>query len=191
MPFRIRKQAKILSDRQLDLLLDRVQRNEHAVRDRVMVLLSYRAGLRAGEIAHLSWDDLTDALGNLRTDYFSVTGKGARSRKVPFHPELYTALRKLKQLRRDMDFPMYAARGGVMTPNHVTVHLWQLYRAAGFEGASSHSGRRTLITTLSRRVNLFNCSIRDVQILAGHARLTTTQRYIEPSDQVSELVRSL
>ena len=46
-------------------------------------------------------------------------------------------------------------------------------------GCSSHSGRRTFITRAARKVSEVGGSVRDVQQLAGHARLQTTQRYID------------
>jgi hypothetical protein len=51
--------------------------------------------------------------------------------------------------------------------------------ALGFTGASSPSGRRTAITNWARRISTNGGSLRDVQILAGHSALSTTQRYIE------------
>ena len=53
------------------------------------------------------------------------------------------------------------------------------YRALGFTGASSHSGRRTAITNSARRISTVGGSLRDVQVLAGHSALSTTKRYIE------------
>src|SRR5208337_5142385 len=54
------------------------------------------------------------------------------------------------------------------------------YRALGFNGCSSHSGRRGFITNAARKIGTVGGSLRDVQLLAGHASLSTTQRYIEP-----------
>ena len=53
------------------------------------------------------------------------------------------------------------------------------YSDLGFIGCSSHSGRRTFITNLAKSVSLVGGSLRDVQSLAGHSNLQTTQRYIE------------
>ena len=50
------------------------------------------------------------------------------------------------------------------------------YRHLGFVGCSSHSGRRTFITNAARRISTVGGSLKDVQQLAGHSNLRTTQR---------------
>ena len=54
------KQAKILSDANIDDLLLFAETTRQPARNKVMVLLSAKAGLRAGEIAHLTWEMVTD-----------------------------------------------------------------------------------------------------------------------------------
>lgn len=188
-----RKQAKTLTESQLRALIDYASKSEHGLRDQVMILLTYRAGLRASEVASADWSIFTDARGKLKDDYFTIVGKNNRRRTIPIHPELLDALYELKRSwkHRDTNRLMYASRGGAMSANHVTVHLWYIYRDAGFQGASSHSGRRTMITALARTANNHDCSIKDVQQLVGHARIETTQLYIEPSNSIRRLVRSL
>jgi integrase/recombinase XerC len=61
------------------------------------------------------------------------------------------------------------------------VQLWfhRLYTTLRLTGCSSHSGRRTFITRVARKVSEAGGSLRDVQQLAGHASLAMTQRYLE------------
>jgi integrase/recombinase XerD len=59
-----------------------------------------------------------------------------------------------------------------------TARQRRLYRKLGFADASSHSGRRTFITQVARKIIQCGGSLRDVQELAGHASLATTQGYI-------------
>jgi len=59
--------------------------------------------------------------------------------------------------------------------NWFTLH----YRELGLTGASSHSGRRTLITLAARSLAKVGGSLRDVQELAGHRNLATTQGYVD------------
>jgi hypothetical protein len=49
------KQAKILSHKNLEDLLLFAETSRHPLRNKVVVLLSAKAGLRAGEIAHITW----------------------------------------------------------------------------------------------------------------------------------------
>jgi integrase/recombinase XerD len=61
------------------------------------------------------------------------------------------------------------------------MRVWflRLYRDMGYDGMSSHSGRRTAITRWAQKITEVGGSLKEVQELAGHAGLATTQRYIE------------
>ena len=59
------KQAKILSDHQFKCLLFFASNTRNPIRDRLIVLLSVKAGLRAGEIAKLTWDMVLDPTGEI------------------------------------------------------------------------------------------------------------------------------
>ena len=59
------RQAKILSDQQIEDLLVYTSTTRHPERNRVIVLLSIKAGLRAGEIANLTWDMVLDPTGEV------------------------------------------------------------------------------------------------------------------------------
>jgi integrase len=59
------KQAKVLTERQIKATLSAVADRRYPERDRVMVLLSVRAGLRAKEIAKVQWGMVTDAEGEV------------------------------------------------------------------------------------------------------------------------------
>ena len=76
-----------------------------------------------------------------------------------------------------------------MTPLSIVVWFNRAYRFLGLDGCSSHSGRRTFITQAARLVHTAGGSLRDVQLLAGHASIQTTQRYIDgDSDAQRQLV---
>jgi integrase/recombinase XerD len=64
-------------------------------------------------------------------------------------------------------------------------------RTLGFVGCSSHSGRRTFITTAARKISTVGGSLRDVQMLAGHTNLRTTQRYIDANPEAQVRVAEL
>jgi integrase len=148
------KQAKILSDTQVRAALGHVDSvSRYPGRDRVMILLSVKAGLRAKEIASLTWSMVTDAQGELGDAIHlpNSASKGKNGgRTVPLNPALHQALADLRAKRRDDPFPrsriIYSERGDGYSAAAVQVWFARLYRALGFDGASSHSGRRTFIT---------------------------------------------
>lgn len=186
------KTAKVLSDTQVRTLLRHVEsETRFPERNRVVVLLSYKAGFRAKEIAMLQWSMVTDAEGVL-IDSISLqntASKGKRGgRVIPLHSELKTALEALyahetaKGRMHPDGFVVVLKRGSedAITRSNSIVFLFKSwYAALGFKGASSHSGRRTFITKAARKVSEVGGSLRDVQALAGHASIAITQRYVD------------
>lgn len=179
------KQAKVLSKPQIEAVLGHLGSTRHPERNRVIFLLSIKAGFRAKEIASLKWAMVTDAEGVL-ADAIQLTddaSKGRSGRVVPISRDLKAALSIWKSAAmangRPSAFVITTERAD-RTSSYAVVNLFAgWYRALGFTGASSHSGRRTFITNAARRISSVGGSLRDVQILAGHSALSTTQRYIE------------
>ena len=66
-----------------------------------------------------------------------------------------------------------------MTAEAVVNWFGKLYRELELIGCSSHSGRRTFITNSARLLAKTGGSLRDIQELAGHRAITTTERYIQ------------
>lgn len=66
-----------------------------------------------------------------------------------------------------------------MRANSIVNLFVALYAGLGLHGCSSHSGRRTFITEAARKLHKAGASLRDVQLLAGHRSIETTQRYID------------
>jgi integrase/recombinase XerC len=195
--------AKTLTNEQFAHVLGYVAReSRQPFRDCTILLLSFRAGLRVSEIAGLSWSDVTDAFGAVHPGILTVPSEIAKKgsgRMLPMHPELHEALTMLKEVMGP-EFTRPAdpvIRGSLrngsyrMRPNSLQRYISRTYAHLGLSGCSSHSGRRTFITTLSRRANDFGCSLRDVQHLAGHKFIDTTEGYIEPSTRVGAMVESL
>ena len=94
------KQAKVLSEAQAKAVLRHVEdHGRYPDRDKVMVLLSLKAGLRAKEIAELTWGMITDANGELgdaiALPNSASKGKGG-GRTIPLNAELRAALATLK-----------------------------------------------------------------------------------------------
>jgi integrase len=169
-----------------------------AMRDSVAVLLSFRAGMRVGEIAGIEWRDVLTRDGHL-AEFIQIraeTSKNHCERKVPMHPLINVVL--LGLLRRD--FVGMTPSGPIIrslrnpdeaiTPNGLQKYLARLYRSMGYD-LTSHSGRRSAITALARMHTQHDCSIYDVQTFAGHSHISTTEMYVDRSEKLVDLVRAL
>jgi integrase len=177
------KQAKLLTASQVRLALRRAARGRYPERDRVVVLLSLKAGLRAGEIAHLTWSMVLDPDGRVGESIAlcDAAAKKGSGRVIPLHPVLRAALvqwRKRSPGYWGHVIPSERGRGG-MRPGSIVNWFARLYRELGLHGCTSHSGRRTFITRAARLVFKAGGSLRDVQQLAGHRSIDQTQAYIE------------
>ena len=192
------RQAKIVQNGELKKLLDLAGRGRNPERDGVIVLLSFKAGLRAKEIAKLTWGMVTGADGAVG-DEIALTNSASKGktggRTIPMHAQLREALQALTAARPDKfrhDLPVvYSERGRGYSAARISIWFGEHFRALGIKGASSHSGRRTFITMAARKVIEAGGSLRDVQQLAGHSALSTTQGYIEGSTQAKQNIIKL
>lgn len=196
------KVAKTVTKEELNRVLAYIaERSQNKLRDTLIVLLSFKAGLRIGEIAGLRWRDVTDAFGELRSDAFFVPddiAKKGSGRTIPMHPGIHAALRwiRVKTERQDWLAPNEPIirsidKTGPINANSLQRYIGRLYAQLGLQGCSSHSGRRSFLTQAARLANKHGCSLRDVQLLAGHRDIETTEAYIEASDGIKSLVGAL
>ena len=183
------KQAKVLTKQQCDLLYASLSLTQDEDRNRLIFLLSIKAGLRAKEIADLRWSMVMEANGcvseNISLD--DAASKGNSGRQIPLNKqlraELVSQLKKVSSKRSLADLHgdrIVTTQRGDSTSAQAIVNMFHgWYRKAGLMGCSSHSGRRTFITNAARKISTVGGSLRDVQWLAGHSSLQTTQRYID------------
>ncbi|HLG85506.1 MAG TPA: site-specific integrase [Bradyrhizobium sp.] len=179
------RQAKVLGKGQLEAALGFLSKTRYPTRNRVIFLLSVKAGLRAKEIARLKWTMVIDAEGEVShaIHLANNASKGRSGRTIPMHGQLRAALAELyREVKPKPDEFVVGTERSKRTSPQVIVNLFaRWYESLGFNGCSSHSGRRTFITNAARKISTVDGSLRDVQMLAGHANLRTTQRYIEPN----------
>jgi integrase/recombinase XerD len=96
------KQAKIVSPTQERAILGYLETTRYPSRDRVIFLLSMKAGLRAKEMASLTWAMVTDAAGQI-TEAIHLQNRASKGktggRTIPMHPDLQAALILLQTAR--------------------------------------------------------------------------------------------
>jgi len=187
------KQAKTLSDKQIKLVLLHLTTTRHPTRNRVIFLLSVKSGFRAKEIASLKWKMLMNSDGKMMNEIHltNTASKGKSSGHViTIHKELKKSLIELYEqvsIKKSFDvessYVITTERSNKTSPQTIVNTFQRWYSDLGFIGASSHSGRRTFITNVAKKISSVGGSMRNVQSLAGHSNLQTTQRYIEVDTQ--------
>lgn len=195
------KQSKVLTNTQVEVLTDYLLTTRHGKRDKLIFLLSVKAGLRAKEIAHLTWSMVLNS-NNEVNDAIHLTdkaSKGLSGRVIPMNTQLKEHIQmyfneakdKLWLARLQDHFVISTERSSKTTPQAIVNMFSKWYRRIGYLGCSSHSGRRTFITNASRKIGLAGGSLRDVQMLAGHKYLHTTQRYIDHNTDCQKKIVNL
>ena len=177
-PSRPSRLPKVLSEKQVEALLNAPDTgNELGLRDRAMLETLYATGLRVSELVNLKLHEVSLADGVLR-----AFGKGSKERLVPLGAEAidwiqrYLDAARLSLLKgQHSDDLFVTARGGAMTRQA----FWQLIKRyalqAGIDPArlSPHVLRHAFATHLLNH----GADLRVVQLLLGHADITTTQIY--------------
>lgn len=177
------KQARVLTEKELRLVLKSASMTKHKARNRLMVLLSYCAGLRACEIASLRIGDVMSTNGEAKATIVLQhwQTKGKQRQEVVVSEKLRKEITQFVNHHRGSAPPesplLVSQKGGGFSSQTIQQTFRQLYQQIGLEGASSHSGRRTMLTRLAE------CGVhaRVIQQIARHSSLATTQRYIEVS----------
>jgi integrase len=142
------KQAKVLSDTDVSDLLAFARHSRNPTRNEVIVLLSAKAGLRAGEIGNLTWDMVLDPRGlvGFALELHNIAAKNGSGRVIPVHADLRRALIVWRGVSPNCGPVIRSERGGPMTALSIVVWFNRAFRTIGLKGCSSHSGRRTFIT---------------------------------------------
>ena len=175
------KQAKILSDDQVERLLLFASTTRNPVRNRVLVLLSLKAGLRAGEIANLTWPMVLDPGGDIGSviELRNHAAKKKTGRLIAMHPDLRAALAAWRDATVPVGPVVRSERGRPMTPGSIVNFFAIAYRAIGLAGArrtraAGHSspGLPASFIKPVDRYATFSCS-------PGHRSIQTTQAYID------------
>ncbi len=181
--------AKTLNDNEYKLLLKRINSGNKnlRLRNKTIIILSYKLGIRAKEIASLKVGDVyqngkvVDLL-NLSKEYT----KGDKQRELALTnkvvneslSEWLASLHEEYPTLFNSDMPLFRTqKKSAFTAGRMAESIKSIYTNAGmeFEKCSSHSGRRTFITNLANK----GIDLNSIRVLAGHTSIATTQIYID------------
>jgi integrase/recombinase XerD len=176
--------AKIISSAELRRVLDYISTRPHAVRNRAMILMTHWAGMRVGEVASLRYCDVLNKDGTVKDEIHlsAEQTKGRHSRTVYVNTKLRKELAlyvAAKQPREPIQALFYTQKNPKrgFTASTLTQYFGTLYDRVGLEGASSHSGRRSCLTSLANK----GTAIHILKVLAGHRNISTTAEYLYAS----------
>jgi len=191
-------QAQVLNEKEMKQVLQFINGGNHPERNTGIVTLSFYLGLRAKELAALKVADVFEqgAIKKVLRLVASYT-KGAVHRDVSLENKaVVKALTDYLTERRtddsttfSLDSPLFRSqKGTAFSANAMVRVLGDIYKKAGFKNASSHSGRRSLITKLAYQ----GIDLNSVRQIAGHSSISTTQRYIDDNPhRIAEILKSI
>lgn len=179
--------AKSLTSAEIDKVLNYIDQHAFAKRNRIMFLLTVAGGLRVSEVAGLTIGDVRDADGGIRSEVYlnSNRVKHGHARTIYINTKLQHEIAEYVATRNWIDetqtlFPTARGPRCAFTPNTLAQHFYWLYKRVGIKQGSSHSGRKTFLTSLSQQ----GISVFVLASLAGHKSITTTQKYITVNDDM-------
>ncbi len=181
----IMSQAKTLTPAEIDHMLNYIAQHNFPLRNRVMLLTGLWSGMRVGEISSLKVGDVMNMDGSVKAEVrlTAEQTKGRQPRTVFLPQKLRDELTAYLVLRTGSkpEHPLFVTAGRkAFSANVMAQHFHYLFKRAGIAGASSHSMRRTFLTSLSAK----GIGIRVLAALAGHKSLQVTLRYLDASDDM-------
>ncbi|MCA9377108.1 tyrosine-type recombinase/integrase [Candidatus Nomurabacteria bacterium] len=180
------KPPRVLSEMEYRALRD-VSRVD--VRLYSIVELLLQTGIRIGELANLSLEDVKESKSGIR--YIYIKNQGSHpSRKVPLNNSAYQAIQDYLKVRpeSDDDTLFITKNGRPLLVRNIRTAIDKAFEKSGIKNAKVNDLRNTFIAHhLANGVSLVT-----VSKLVGHKRLSTTEKYLnliraEKEDQEKNL----
>lgn len=173
--------AKALTTQEIEKVYAQIDQQAYAERNRLMLTLTIAAGLRVSEVAGLCIGDIRNDDGTVRSEIYLAAHrvKHGNARTIYLNQRLQHNVATFISTRNwfNDDQPLFSTHRGprcAFSANTLTQHFYWLYKKAGVKNASSHSGRKTFLTSLASQ----GISVFVLAELAGHKSIATTQRYV-------------
>jgi len=189
-PKLLRNLPESLTEAEVELLLNAPDLNTSlGLRDRAMLEVLYASGLRVSELINLKYSQVSQDMGVVR-----VMGKGRKERLTPLGEESLDWLSRYTRQSRPLllqgivtDTVFVTSRGGAMTRQA----FWYLIkRHAQTVGIKKHLSPHTLRHAFATHLLNHGADLRVVQLLLGHADISTTQIYTHIASERLKLLHS-
>lgn len=177
-------QAKILSPQEIQAVFKLLE----STRDKTIFALGVYTGLRISEILALKQNQVFTEYGvKYQLVVYRLKKRNTVWSDIPINAKLRQYLieyRKAVQIGEWL-FPSDESESGYLSRKQAHIILKRAFETLKLEKASTHSMRRTLLTTLSRS----GIPLRTIQQISGHSNLGQLQAYLEvdPEDKVKAL----
>ncbi|HBR79751.1 MAG TPA: hypothetical protein DEA46_04975 [Candidatus Moranbacteria bacterium] len=170
---------------EIERILNEVNKSTlQSLRDRAILELLFSAGLRVSELSSLNIEQI-----NLKTQEFSIIGKGSKMRVVFISDSAKTALEKYLYKRVDIDPALFIRTNKIGFKKEDDLRLtarsiqrivkFYAKRAGIIKDVHPHTFRHSFATDLLAN----GADIRSVQAMLGHSSITTTQIYTHVTNQ--------
>jgi integrase/recombinase XerD len=169
--------ADVLQAEEIRRLLDAAPKSATAIRDRALIVLAYRSGLRCSEILWLMPKDLDVTKGTVTVQH----GKGDKFRIVALDPAGWAHLAEWQQLRSSWPVkdssPLFCTKKGTSIGSRQVRAMFQRRTARGKidKHAHPHGMRRTMASEMASE----GVPLIDISGALGHANVATTNTYIK------------
>ena len=189
--FKMSKQAHVLTAAEFKRVLKIVAASIHAKRDTLLLLMSYGLGLRSVELAALTIGQVIHPDGKVRSCINLILTKNNIKRTAYLsEPKIHKSIleyieeRKITSVKKRIlynhDQPLFLSQKRNFFTNLTLCKRFQnIYRDAGIQDASSHSGRRTFATNLIEQ----GTDIKALSTLMGHSSIQMTALYIQDNPE--------
>ena len=176
--------ARVLTTQEHTQFLQYLATTRQAALNKAVYLLGYRAGLRVGSIAGIKINDVIDSSGNLK-EVVELRRDIVKNRKnyaaYLTHPELREALLSYLAERPETEVEnlFVSQKDTAFSANALTHKMLKLFRECGFDGASSHTMRRSFATNCIRS----GIDIVSLKTLMNHASIQQTSEYVATNEE--------
>lgn len=173
---------KVLSEEEIDKLLNIPLNNNYSYRNKAMLELMYSSGLRVSELINLKVIDIDLDMALVR-----VYGKGSKERVIPLGQFAINALneyityhRSSMLKKKPCDYLFLNSRGDKMTRQAFFKILKELAKTQNIKtDFSPHTLRHSFATHLLKH----GADLRSIQELLGHSDVSSTQIYTHISNE--------